>query len=138
MGEESRGETYGVFASYKTVSVSALENKGQADFEYIAMDPNTKQTTKSQIQTTNHETTEVHFRNQKSDGSTIKLNPNVTIGPPHKKKKNPMDQTYDTIQTQVFFPGSDYLSYKAIGGKSQILTARILRRQKSRRRIGKP
>ncbi len=37
MGEERRGETYGVFASYKTVSVSALENVGQADFEYIAM-----------------------------------------------------------------------------------------------------
>jgi hypothetical protein len=30
----------------------------------------------------------------------------------------------------VFFPGSDYISYKAIGGKSQILTARILRRLK--------
>ncbi len=41
-------------------------------------------------------------------------------------------------KTQVFFPGSDYTSYKSIGGKSQILTARILRRRKSRRRIGKP
>ena len=37
MGEESRGETFGVFASYKTVFVFALENVGQVDFEYIAM-----------------------------------------------------------------------------------------------------
>jgi hypothetical protein len=37
MGEESRGETYEVYWSFKTVSVSALENVGLADFEYIAM-----------------------------------------------------------------------------------------------------
>ena len=57
----------------------------------------------------------VHIRNKTSDGSEQDMN-----------------------QTQVFFPGSDYTSYKEIGGKSQILTARILRRLKSRRRIGKP
>jgi hypothetical protein len=37
MGEESRGGAYEVFASFKTASVSALENIGLANFEYIAM-----------------------------------------------------------------------------------------------------
>ena len=71
----------------------------------------------------------------KSDGLTSKY-PNVASGP--FQKRNLMHQTHDINQTQVFFPGSDYTSYKAIGGKSHILTARILCRQKSRRRIGKP
>ncbi len=53
----------------------------------------------------------------------------------HLRNKDLMDQKKTK---QVFFPGSDYTTYKAIGGKSQILTARILRRLKSRRRIGKP
>ncbi len=30
-----------------------------------------------------------------------------------------MDQTDDKPNTQVFFPGSDYTSYKTIGGKAK-------------------
>ena len=37
MGEESRGGAYEVFASFKTASVSALENVCLADYEYIIM-----------------------------------------------------------------------------------------------------
>jgi hypothetical protein len=37
MGEESCRGAYEVFASFKTSSVSALENVGLADFEYIGM-----------------------------------------------------------------------------------------------------
>ncbi len=89
------------------------------------------------------------FQQPKSDGSSIKTNEPTQKHTSDRSKSIPMsqlvhfrnklmDQTHDITQTQVFFPGSDYTSYKAIGGKSQILTARILRRRKSRRRIGKP
>ncbi len=55
----------------------------------------------------------------KADGSQ-QTHPNVRLI--HLRNKASDGSTQDMNQTQVFFPGSDYTSYKAIGGKSQILT----------------
>jgi hypothetical protein len=78
----------------------------------------------------NHKiTNELHLRNQ----NLIELNlNNPKVNLVHIRNKTFDGSEQDMNQTQVFFPGYDYTSYKEIGGKSQILTARILRRRKSR------
>ncbi len=81
-------------------------------------------------QTTNHGINRVHFRKQ----NLMDLNQNTPMSQLAHFRKEIWWTKHMTHTTQVFFPGSDYTSYKAIGGKTQILTARILRRQKSRRR----
>ena len=96
-------------------------NKQKIHLRHSLMDLNTSQRDK-----TNHGITNDLHQKQKSDWS--KFNPIVTSGP-QQKQKSDGSETWQ-IQTQVFFPGSDYISYKAIGGESQILTARILRRLK--------
>jgi hypothetical protein len=117
-------------------------NHGPLQKPQSLMDPKTKS------KTTNHGIEKGPFQKPKFDGSSNKNDPpqkqtsdaskSIPMSQLAHFKNKLMDQKHDITQTQVFFPGSDYTSYKVIGGKSQILTARILSRQKSRRRIGKP
>jgi hypothetical protein len=87
-------------------------------------------------QTTNHKITKRGPPQKPESDGPRQPHPNVHLV--HLRNKTSDGSEQDMNQTQVFFPGSDYTSYKTIGGKSQILTARILRRRKSRRRNGKP
>jgi hypothetical protein len=88
-----------------------------------------------ETQTTNHRITkEVHLKTQ----ILMDLNNHILMSRWSTSETTTDGSKQNINQTQVFFPGYDYTSYKAIGGKSHILTARILRRRNSRRRIGKP
>ena len=107
--------------------------KGSTSVTKSLMDPNQQTQTKPKDR--------IHFRNQNIWWILNHTQPQTMGTQMHHLRKiwwvitNPKRST---SKTQVFFPGFDYTSYKNNRRQSQILTARILRRRKSRRRIGKP